>query len=305
MLGVQEDPPRRHVRRAAAAPRARRHDRRPHRRAAGRDDEHLRRTSRIARRRASSSCTLPCTRRRSSASRSTSARSSRATSSTTRTAASTSAGPTAASSASRWRRRSSSRSARCASVQAGCLLTVSDIVVEGEFTRISDDELRAAVDRMTRVGLATVTADHSTVFLVNPASGNGATGRRWPELAHRAATLGLTGETLLSERPGHLIELAERAARDGAELVVAVGGDGTLNETVNGLVRAEAAPSWRRSRSAPAWTSSARTASPRASTTPCAPRSRDARDDRRRSRHIPDVGGDEGSATSPTSAASA
>jgi DeoD family purine-nucleoside phosphorylase len=45
-------------------------------------------------------------------------------------------------------------------VHAGCLLTVSDIVVEGEFKRISDDELRAAVDRMTRVGLATVTSDH-------------------------------------------------------------------------------------------------------------------------------------------------
>lgn len=45
-------------------------------------------------------------------------------------------------------------------VHAGCLLTVSDIVVEGEFTRISDDELRAAVDRMTRVALATVTSDH-------------------------------------------------------------------------------------------------------------------------------------------------
>src|SRR5436305_1282123 len=43
-------------------------------------------------------------------------------------------------------------------VRAGCLLTVSDIVVEGVFTRISDDELRAAVDRMTRVALATVTA---------------------------------------------------------------------------------------------------------------------------------------------------
>ena len=35
-----------------------------------------------------------------------------------------------------------------------------------------------------------------------------------------------------------MIELAERAARDGASLLVAVGGDGTLNETVNGLVRA-------------------------------------------------------------------
>jgi YegS/Rv2252/BmrU family lipid kinase len=77
-----------------------------------------------------------------------------------------------------------------------------------------------------------------TVFLVNPASSNGATGRRWPELAHRAATLGLGGETLFSERPGHLIELAERVARDGAELVVAAGGDGTLNEVANGLVRA-------------------------------------------------------------------
>jgi purine-nucleoside phosphorylase len=44
-------------------------------------------------------------------------------------------------------------------VQSGCLLTVSDIVVEGEFKRITDDELRAAVDRMTRVALATVTAD--------------------------------------------------------------------------------------------------------------------------------------------------
>jgi DeoD family purine-nucleoside phosphorylase len=45
-------------------------------------------------------------------------------------------------------------------VQAGCLLTVSDIVIGEQFTRISDDELQAAVDRMTRVALATVTARH-------------------------------------------------------------------------------------------------------------------------------------------------
>jgi DeoD family purine-nucleoside phosphorylase len=43
-------------------------------------------------------------------------------------------------------------------VEAGCLLTVSDVVVEGEFKRISDEELRAAVDRMTRVALSAVTA---------------------------------------------------------------------------------------------------------------------------------------------------
>ena len=44
-------------------------------------------------------------------------------------------------------------------IHGGCLLTVSDIVVEGVFTRITDEELRAAVDRMTRVALTTVTAD--------------------------------------------------------------------------------------------------------------------------------------------------
>src|SRR6186997_92193 len=45
-------------------------------------------------------------------------------------------------------------------VHGGCLLTVSDIVVEGEFVRITDEELRAAVDRMTRVALDTATAGH-------------------------------------------------------------------------------------------------------------------------------------------------
>jgi DeoD family purine-nucleoside phosphorylase len=48
---------------------------------------------------------------------------------------------------------------RVQGVQGGCLLTVSDIIVEGEFTWIGDEEMRAAVDRLTRVALATVTAD--------------------------------------------------------------------------------------------------------------------------------------------------
>ena len=78
-----------------------------------------------------------------------------------------------------------------------------------------------------------------TVFLVNPASDNGATGRRWPEIANRAAAAGLTGEALLSERPGQLTELARRAADEGGELLVVVGGDGTVNEVVNGLAGRE------------------------------------------------------------------
>jgi len=43
-------------------------------------------------------------------------------------------------------------------IQAGCMLIVSDVVVEGEFVRITDEEMRNAVDQMTELALATVTA---------------------------------------------------------------------------------------------------------------------------------------------------
>jgi diacylglycerol kinase (ATP) len=78
-----------------------------------------------------------------------------------------------------------------------------------------------------------------TVFLVNPASANGSTGKRWPELERRAAALGLTGRTLTSERPGHLTELASEAVAGGETSLVVVGGDGTVHEVVNGIAGAD------------------------------------------------------------------
>jgi DeoD family purine-nucleoside phosphorylase len=45
-------------------------------------------------------------------------------------------------------------------LKTGCLLIVSDVVVEGEFVRISDEDMRRAVDQMTELALATVTEDH-------------------------------------------------------------------------------------------------------------------------------------------------
>jgi purine-nucleoside phosphorylase len=43
-------------------------------------------------------------------------------------------------------------------IQAGCMLIVSDVIVDGEFVRISDEEMRKAVDQMTELALHTVTA---------------------------------------------------------------------------------------------------------------------------------------------------
>ena len=48
-------------------------------------------------------------------------------------------------------------------------------------------------------------------------------------------SIGLHFEHDLTEAPGHARELAKSAAKKGYELVVSVGGDGTINEIVNGL----------------------------------------------------------------------
>ena len=77
------------------------------------------------------------------------------------------------------------------------------------------------------------------VFLVNPASANGRTGRDWPAIFDRATAAGIQGRALVSERAGHIAQLAQQACEEGAKLVVAVGGDGTVHEAVNGLMHVD------------------------------------------------------------------
>jgi YegS/Rv2252/BmrU family lipid kinase len=72
-------------------------------------------------------------------------------------------------------------------------------------------------------------------MIVNPASDSGRTARAWPEIASRARGHGLEVDARLTEAPGHATELARAALREGAELIVTVGGDGTVSETVNGF----------------------------------------------------------------------
>ena len=73
---------------------------------------------------------------------------------------------------------------------------------------------------------------------MNPAAAGGTTGKRWPEIAHRAAQRGLDGDALISERPGQLTTLAADAVAGGATRLVVVGGDGSVNEVVNGIADA-------------------------------------------------------------------
>lgn len=77
-----------------------------------------------------------------------------------------------------------------------------------------------------------------TVVIVNPASGRGRAKKQIPAIERILRASGLDFDLLQSERPWHAAELAEAAARQGIDAVIAAGGDGTVNETINGLMRA-------------------------------------------------------------------
>ena len=76
-------------------------------------------------------------------------------------------------------------------------------------------------------------------FIVNPNAGRGLAGRELPRLREILLRLNLKGEISLTSAPLEAGELAARAVEHGADRVVAVGGDGTLNEVVNGLAKAK------------------------------------------------------------------
>ncbi|MDR7481345.1 MAG: diacylglycerol kinase family lipid kinase [Armatimonadota bacterium] len=71
--------------------------------------------------------------------------------------------------------------------------------------------------------------------VVNPQAGWGRGGRIWPRVRLVLEQAGWSVTTSLTERRGHAMEVA-RAAR--ADLILAVGGDGTVHEVVNGVLAA-------------------------------------------------------------------
>ena len=72
-------------------------------------------------------------------------------------------------------------------------------------------------------------------IVVNPIAGSGQGRRRGEELEKGLAKEGCEVERLLTGAPGHATQLAREAARRGADVVVVCGGDGTVNEAVEGL----------------------------------------------------------------------
>jgi YegS/Rv2252/BmrU family lipid kinase len=73
-------------------------------------------------------------------------------------------------------------------------------------------------------------------FIVNPNAAMGATGREWPQIESLAKDRLGPFEAHLTTGQGDAIGLTRKALLEGAEQIVCVGGDGSLNEVVNGFM---------------------------------------------------------------------
>lgn len=75
-----------------------------------------------------------------------------------------------------------------------------------------------------------------SLFIVNPVAAGGKTGDAWPAIEEELRSLDLSFDHRFTEAPNHATSLAREAVEEGYDMVVAVGGDGTVNEVVNGLM---------------------------------------------------------------------
>ena len=72
-------------------------------------------------------------------------------------------------------------------------------------------------------------------IIVNPVSSNKVTAKEWPQFEKVLLDSGYEFEAALTERPGHATELTRQALNAGYKTIMSVGGDGTMNEVVNGF----------------------------------------------------------------------
>lgn len=79
-------------------------------------------------------------------------------------------------------------------------------------------------------------------LIVNPRSADGTTGTQWPRFARMFEHAGIHAETRFTEGPRHATELVREGLRAGHRLIVIVGGDGSINEAVNGFFEPDGTP---------------------------------------------------------------
>lgn len=81
----------------------------------------------------------------------------------------------------------------------------------------------------------------TTTIILNPRARGGLAAREAPAVLDRLNALYGQTQVLETQKTGHAMDLARRAIAAGARRLIAIGGDGTASETVNGYLRADGA----------------------------------------------------------------
>lgn len=72
--------------------------------------------------------------------------------------------------------------------------------------------------------------------VVNPASGSSRSGQQWPQVADALTRAAVAFDTVLTAAPGDGSAIARRAVVEGRRRILAVGGDGSVNDVLNGIM---------------------------------------------------------------------
>lgn len=84
----------------------------------------------------------------------------------------------------------------------------------------------------------TTNGSQTPLLVVNPRSGGGKTGKIFDAMRTPLRRALGDFDVVFTERGRHAVQFARDAALDGRDMVIAVGGDGTIHEVVNGLMEA-------------------------------------------------------------------
>ena len=80
--------------------------------------------------------------------------------------------------------------------------------------------------------------DLKPILIYNPTAGQGNALKKLPQVEALLAQHNFVYDLVLTDEPGAALPLAKAAAEEGRSLIIAAGGDGTMNETINGIMTA-------------------------------------------------------------------
>ena len=110
---------------------------------------------------------------------------------------------------------------------------------------MSIGNLKSAIGNVLALRLPTTNAlmaNRKAILISNPRTGRYAAGPRTPieDIRDRLSSLGIDIELVNTTGPGHATEIAARAAHNGTADVIVAGGDGTINEAIQGMAGTKA-----------------------------------------------------------------